>query len=138
MNDKSRRIAMDSKFSKSYEIPPELWNIVMTYFHSCYKKPHHYQAIMDCKYFARRRGINVDWNLSPIANRNKYSVFDSFYIWIVLNNWSYWEFGDAIMKPSLTMIRKSAQGSVKTEFETIWNEYAIHSNEENLLSRIRY
>jgi hypothetical protein len=129
---------MDTKDSKIYELPPELWNIVMEHFHSCYKKPLHYQAIMGCKHFTRRRGINIDWNLSPIANRNKHSVFDSFYIWIVLNNWIYWEFGDTTLKPDLTMVRKSAQGNVKQEFEQIWNEYAVHSNEDNLLSRIHY
>ena len=25
--------------SSSYELPPELWEIVMTHFHSIYKKP---------------------------------------------------------------------------------------------------
>ena len=122
----------------SYELPPELWEIVMSHFHSCYKKPLHYTAIMECKHFARRRGINIDWNLSPLANRNKYSVFDSFYIWIVLNNWVYWEFGDMTLKPSLTMKRGSAKGYIKKEFEKIWHEYAINSNEDNLLSRISY
>lgn len=122
----------------SYELPPELWEIVMTHFHSCYKKPLHYIAIMECKYFARRRGINIDWNLSPIAYRNKYSVFDSFYIWIVLNNWVYWEVGDMILKPSLTMKRGTARGYIKREFEKIWQEYANNSNEDNLLSRIHY
>lgn len=124
--------------SNTYELPPELWGIVMTHFHSCYKKPLHYQAIMNCKCFARRRGINIDWGLSPIANRNKHSVFDSFYICIVLNNWIYWELGDIIYKPSLTMVRKTARGTVKTEFEHIWNEYSSHSNAANLLSRIQY
>ena len=124
---------------RTYEFPPELWNDVMAYFHSCYKKPLHYQAIMDCEYFRRRRNINLYWGLSPLCNRAKYGVFDSFYIWIVLNNWVYWEYDDIDMiKPSLSMVRKVAQGHVKKEFEEIWKMYATHSTEDNLLSRIQY
>ena len=123
----------------SYELPEELWNIVMSHFHSCYKKPLHYQAIMRCEYFTRRRNINRYWGLSPLCNRCKYGVFDSFYIWIVLNNWIYWEYDDVdIMKPSLSMNRNVASGNVKKEFQDIWNTYAAHSNEDNLLSRIHY
>jgi len=122
-----------------YELPAELWEIVMTHFHSCYKKPLHYQAIMKCEYFTRRRNINIHWGLSPLCNRTKYGVFDSFYIWIVLNNWVYWEHGDIdIRKPSLSMVRNVAHGKVKKDFEDIWNTYALHSNESNLLSRIQY
>lgn len=125
--------------SKTYELPPELWENVMTYFHSCYKKPLHYEAIMNCEYFVRRRGINIDWGLSPIRNMTKYGVFDSFYISIILNNWTYWEFDDLdIHKPKITMVRKVAKGKVKKDFEEIWGLYASHSNEGNLLSRIHY
>jgi hypothetical protein len=124
---------------QTYELPTELWDIVMTHFHSCYKKPLHYEAIMKCEYFTRRRSINLQWGLSPLCNRTKYGVFDSFYIWIVLNNWVYWEFSDIdIRKPTLNMNRKVAKGRVKDEFEEIWTSYAIHSKEDNLLSRIHY
>ena len=124
---------------KTYELPPELWGNVMSYFHSSYKKPLHYEAIMKCEYFVRRRGINIDWGLSPIRNMSKYGVFDSFYISIILNNWTYWEFDDLdIHKPMITMARKVAKGKVKKEFEEIWKTYANHSNEMNLLSRIHY
>jgi len=124
---------------KTYELPPELWENIMTYFHSSYKKPYHFQALMNCEYFTRRRNINKYWALSPLCNRTKYGVFDSYYIWIVLNNWIYWEYDDInIIKPSVSMVRKVAQGRVKSEFEDIWNMYAVHSNEDNLLSRIRY
>ncbi len=124
---------------KTYEFPPELWGVVMSYFHSSYKKPLHYDALMNCDYFTRRRNINLYWGLSPLCNLTKYGVFDSFYIWIVLNNWVYWEFDDLnVHKPPITMVRKVAQGRVKTDFEEIWNMYAIHSNEDNLLSRIQY
>ena len=123
--------------SKTYELPPELWNIIMTHFHCCYKKPLHYEAIMKCEDFTRRRSINIRWGLSPLCNRSQYSVFDSFYIWIVLNNWIYWEF-DNIKKPSLSMVRKVARGQTKDEFEEIWKKYAYHSSETDLLSRIQY
>ncbi len=123
----------------SYELPKELWNIVMNHFHSCYKKPLHYQAIMECESFTRRRNINRYWGLSPLCDRSKYGVFDSFYIWIVLNNWIYWHYDDIdIMKPSLSMNRKVARGNVKKDFQDIWHAYAVHSNEDNLLSRIHY
>jgi hypothetical protein len=36
------------------------------------------------------------------------------------------------------MNRKVAKGRVKDEFEEIWTSYAIHSKEDNLLSRIHY
>ena len=122
-----------------YELPVELWEIVMTHFHSCYKKPLHYQALMKCEYFARRRNINRIWGLSPLFNHAKHSVFDSFYIWIVLNNWIYWEYDDIdILKPSVSMVRRVARGNVKKDFEVIWNIYADHSREDNLLSRIQY
>jgi hypothetical protein len=127
------------KKSKSYELSPELWEIVMTYFHSAYKKPSHYEAIMNCKYFVRRRGINIDWGMSPIRNMSKYGVFDSFYISIILNNWNYWEHDDlAIRRPSVTMVRKVAKGQVKKDFEKIWEMYAVNTNENNLLSKIHY
>jgi len=126
--------------NKEYELLPELWGIVMSYFHSCYKEPLHYQAMMSCKYFKRRRNINIHWGLSPLCNGTKCGVFDSFYIWIVVNNWVYWEHGDIspITKPSLTLVRKAARGYVKKEFEDIWFMYASNSNEFNLLSRIYY
>lgn len=125
--------------TRTYELPPELWEIVMGHFHSSYKKPLHYQAMMSCEYFTRRRNINIHWGLSPLCNHTKYGVFDSFYIWIVLNNWVYWEFDDIPMtKPSLSLVRKVAQGHVKKEFEDIWFMYASHSSEYNLLSRIHY
>jgi len=124
---------------QTYELPTELWDIVMTHFHSCYKKPLHYEAIMKCESFTRRRNINLQWGLSPLCNCTKYGVYDSFYIWIVLNNWIYWEFSDIdIRKPTLNMNRKVAKGRVKDEFEEIWTSYAIHSKEDNLLSRIHY
>ena len=124
---------------KSYELPPELWKMVMTYFHSAYKKPYHYEAIMNCHYFMRRRNITLYWGLSPLSNMSKYSVFDSFYIWIVLNNWVYWDLDDLdVRKPTVTMMRKVAKGQVKKDFEEIWEMYASHSSENNMLSRIHY
>ena len=124
---------------QSYELPPELWKIVISHFHSSYKKPFHYEAIMNCDYFLRRRNVNLSWGLSPLANMSKYGVFDSFYIWIVLNNFIYWQYQDLdLRRPAVTMRRKVAKGQVKTDFEKIWAMYAIHSSENNLLSRIRY
>jgi len=124
---------------KSYELPSELWKIVMTYFHSAYKKPSHYEALTNCHYFMRRRNITLYWGLSPLANMTKYSVYDSFYIWIVLNNWVYWDLDDLdIRKPTVTMVRKVAKGQVKKDFEEIWKMYASHSSENNMLSRIHY
>lgn len=125
--------------SKVYELPPDLWSIIMSYFHSCYNKPLHYEAIMGCEHFTRRRNINLRWGLSPLCVQTKHGVFDSFYIWIVLNNWIYWEFNDIdIKKPSLSMVRKVARGQIKEDFEEIWKIYACHGNETNLLSRIQY
>ena len=130
---------MDSITNKHYHLPQELWQVVMTYFHSSYKLPPHYKAIMNCKDFIRRRNINKCFGHSPIANLNKYSVFDSFYIWIISSNWVYWDLDDLdIRKPNITMVRKVAKGKVKKDFEEIWNTYALHSGESNLLSRIHY
>lgn len=127
------------KMNRDYELPQELWCDVMSYFHSAYKRPLHYNAIMSCKYFKKRRNINIDWGLSPLCTQSKYGVFDSYYIWIVLNNWTYWEFYDLnIVKPERTLNRKVAQGKVKKDFQDIWKTYAIHSNGQNLLSRIKY
>lgn len=134
-----KRMDVAMSEQKQYELPEELWKKVMTYFHSSYKKPLHYEAVSKCEYFMRRRNINKYWGLSPISNLTKYGTFDSFYIWIVLNNWTYWEMSDLdIYKPDFTMIRRVAKGQVKKDFEEIWQTYADHSGEGNLLSRIYY
>ena len=130
---------MDTVTGKHYHLPQELWEMVMTHFHSSYKKPLHYEAIMNCKDFMRRRDITKCFGHSPMGNLCKHGVYDSFYIWIVLNNWIYWDFDDLnIRKSTVTMVRKVAKGKVKKEFEEIWGTYANHSNENNLLSRIHY
>ena len=124
---------------KQYKLPEELWKQVMTFFHSSYKKPLHYEAIIDCKYFMQRRNITKCFGHSPLGNVYKDSVYDSFYIWIVSANWIYRDLDDLdARKPTITMLRKVANGNVKTDFEEIWQTYADHSGENNLLSMIHY
>ena len=116
--------------------PKQLWKQVMTYFHSSYKKPLHYEAIIGCKDFMRRRNITKCFGHSPLGNVYKHGVYDSFYIWIVSANLIYRDLDDLdICKPTLTMV---AKGNVKKDFEEIWQTYADHSGENNLLSMTYY
>uniref|UniRef100_A0AB39J755 F-box domain-containing protein n=1 Tax=Florenciella sp. virus SA2 TaxID=3240092 RepID=A0AB39J755_9VIRU len=126
------------------EFPDELWESIMSYFHSIYKKPSHYVSIMNCPSFYRRRCINLYWSsnnssLKQIVWNPTPGIFDSFYIWIVLDNWVFWEFDDInILQPKLTLNRKVASGKVLEDFKQIWQEYAQNGSRGNLISRIKY
>ena len=133
---------MKNNYVLIMEFPDEIWKSFMGYFHSSYKKPLHYIGIMNCHTFYRRRAINLYWSqkLNEILQySHSPGIFDSFYIWVVLDNWIFWEFNDVeIVKPKITFKRKVASGRVLEDFKKIWQEYASNSIDSNLLSKIKY
>ena len=67
------------------DFPEDIWNIVMSYFHSSYKKPSHYESIMDVSEFLFTRYHNresckqtLKWNKSSL-------IVDSYYMLLILN-----------------------------------------------------
>lgn len=119
------------------ELPQDVWNTIMGYFHSSYKKTTHYQAIIKCKHFARRRNINRAWQGSIFVE--KCSVFESYYITIIADNWVYWSNPDLdIIIPQVNLNRRVANGDVLNDFNEIFLEYARKNYGTHILSRISY
>ena len=119
------------------EFPEDVWNIIVSYFHSSYKKPTHYDAITECKHFIRRRNINKAWQGSFFVE--KCSVFESYYITIIADNWVYWSNPDLdIIIPQVNLNRCVANGIVLNDFKEIFLEYARRNYGTHILSRISY
>lgn len=119
--------------------PDEVFNNILSYFHTFYyRKPLHYKAIMDDETFSHRNKVSRRWNNS-LLNKEYCCSMDSFYIYIVANNWHYWKLYDLpIVKPRISFNRKVAKGKVLNDFIFIWREYATNNDPSNLLSTIHY
>lgn len=116
------------------KFPDDIWKEIFTYYHSVYKKPLHFVGIMNCSVFYQRRCINLYWSLNPIRSfisRTNHGIFDSFYIWIILDNMEQ-------SNPKIKINRKVAKGCVLDDFRKIWQEYAQNSSQGCLMSRIQY
>jgi|TARA_B110000116_G_C16768191_1_gene551927 hypothetical protein len=93
---------------------------------------------MDDDTFRHRNSVCKRWNNSAL-NKKYCCIMDSFYIYIVANNWNYWQLYDLpIYKPDITFNRKVAKGKVLDDFIFIWKEYSTNNDPSNLLSIIEY
>ena len=119
--------------------PEEVFNNILSYFHTFYyRAPFHYKAIMEDETFSHRNKVSKRWNNTAL-NKKYCCIMDSFYIYIVANNWNYWKLYDLpIMKPKISLNRKVAKGLVLNDFIFIWKEYAINNDPSHLLSTIHY
>jgi hypothetical protein len=121
------------------EFSSDIWKEIVGYFHSSYKRPSHYDAIMDTEHFRNRRRVNRRWNLALPIEKN--GLIDSYYIYIVFNAWIYWSASDIqhlLLPPDVNLCRKVARGSVKTDFDEIWRIYADAAESQSVLSLISY
>ena len=109
---------------KSFELPEDVWGVVMSFFHSSYKKPSHYIAITTTNDFYRKmRYIKY--------SSNSKTPFDSYYAHIISSNWSYWmlsDLHDRLIRPEVTLTRGVAKGKIRSEFIEIWKTYQNNDN----------
>lgn len=104
----------------SYEFPEDIWGVVMSFFHSSYKKPSHYNAIMATKdFYVKRRFIKKDKRVNA-------PIFVSYYAHIIATNWFYWSMPDLqeyLIRPEVSLRRGLAQGKTRDDFVNIWDQY---------------
>ena len=121
------------------EFPHELWTDIMSYFHSAYKHPSHYDAIMATEHFHTNCQLIQRYNDSY---RYGYYCLDSYYARIIISNWHYWSVPDIqhlLIRPQVSFRRGIATGVVLNEFKDIWNAYRCDvANRSTVLSQISY
>ena len=106
--------------STTYELPEDVWVVVMSFFHSSYKQPTHYDAIM---------ATNDFYNKSTFVKRDERKnapLFVSYYAHIISTNWVYWSMSDLheqIFRPEVSLTRGVASGKTRDEFAAIWEHY---------------
>lgn len=128
---------MSNMETKVFEYPQDIWGNIMDYFHSAYRKPTHYEAIVNFPHFAKRRRINRAWQGSSFVE--EYSVFVSYYITIVADCWVYCNNPDLdIIIPPLNLNSRVASGNVLKDFKKIFLEYSKNNYETHILSKISY
>lgn len=119
------------------EFPQDIWTNIMSYFHSVYKKPTHYDAMIKFKHFARRRKINKAWQGTFFVENC--SVFVSYYITIVADNFVYSTNPDLyILVPPLRLNCRVAKDNVLDDFRKIFHKYSKNNHETHILSKIYY
>lgn len=110
------------EYEYEYELPEDVWGIVMSFFHSSYKKPTHYNAIMATKDF---------YNKTKFVKRDKREnapLFLSYYAHIIATNWIYWRMPDLLHQPEVSLTRGVARGKIRDEFAAIWKQYKTNQH----------
>jgi len=111
--------------SIAYELPQDVWSVVMSYFHSAYKKPNHYVAIMATRDFRNKTTfIKKD-------KRTNAPTFVSYYSHIIATNWVYWSMPDIhnqLFRPEVSLNRGVAKGKTRDEFAAIWEQYKTNQH----------
>lgn len=104
------------------EFPEDIWKYIFAYFHSCYRKPYHYVAILEDNifYMCRQGILNLQkYNLpNPVNSSSRYKITNSFYIQIIL--------ADNINSTSrykLKINRRTACKEILNDFKGIFEEY---------------
>ena len=122
---------LNNKTQKIMDFPSDIWEVIMSYFHSSYKKPSHYEAIMDTHefYFIRkhhRESIkhNLKWN--------KHLYVDSYYMRLILNA-NY----NTTTKNKGKMKRKKASPAIRDDFVEIFETYK-NNCATNILKNLKY
>ena len=114
--------------------PDEIWELVMSHFHSIYKKPFHYDAIMEVK----------DFYFSVIHNRENYKYglkwnrslrVDSYYMRLIL--YSNFNTSDLEKTTQLRLIRGTASPKIRDDFINIFETYKKKSL-TNVFNNITY
>ena len=116
------------------DFPQDIWNTIMSYFHSTYKKSSHYECIMDVPefYFIRKYHQNcynygLKWNKS-------FSV-DSYYMKIILDNSLRSKYNHRNNK--ITLTRGVASTNIRDDFKKIFENYKSHCK-TNILKNLKY
>lgn len=111
--------------SREYELPEDVWGVVMSFFHSSYKRPNHYDAMMATRDFrSKTKFIKKD-------ERSSAPIFVSYYAHIIATNWVYWSMPDLhnqLFRPEVSLTRGVANGKTRDEFASIWNEYKTNQH----------
>lgn len=117
------------------EFPRDIWNEVMSYFHSVYKRPLHMNCMMSCEDFRRIRYINRVWQGTRVISYC--SVFESYYISIVRDSWVYMTNPDLGLIPGTTQFKfrrnRSCSQVVTREFKHIYAEYSSQNSVDTLV-----
>tara|TARA_Y100000389_G_C17457772_1_gene519368 strand:- start:2335 stop:2733 length:399 start_codon:yes stop_codon:yes gene_type:complete len=112
--------------------PQEIWEIIISHFHSAYKKPSHYEAIIDIPSFNFKRSHHVGINsnnykgFSPIDCRNDPDRLSlhSYYIDVYIKN-KFQKKEEIYQNPIMNLNR--SKGKIRKEFDEIIN---IYENED--------
>ena len=111
--------------TKCYELPEDIWGVVMSFFHSSYKKSSHYEALMSTKDF---------YNKTMFVKKDKRKnapTFVSYYAHIIATNWFYWsmpDLHDCLIRPEVTLRRGVAKDKIRDEFVKIWDKYSTNQH----------
>lgn len=120
------------------EFPQDIWNEIMSYFHSSYRKPLHYECLLENIdfYFTREKNKKMNALLphqKSLFDVEMKQVYDSFYMKIILIA------RNTTLKKNISTIclkRQKAPLKVVDDFKQIFEEY----KNENLqfLSNVKY
>ena len=114
--------------------PHEIWNLIMTHFHSIYKKPFHYKAIMKVSEFyfcvvhhRESHKYGLRWNRSLQV--------DSYYMRLIL----YSNFNTSLIngRTQIKLKRGVASPKIVDDFVNIFKAYQNNSL-TNIFNNIRY
>ena len=107
----------------TYELPDDLWGLVMSFFHSSYKRPSHYDAIMSTVDFRNKTEFVTN------DERDKAPLFVSYYAHIIYVNWDYWSMPDLnLFRPEVSLTRGVAKGKTLDDFVEIWRHYKTNQH----------
>tara|TARA_Y100000385_G_C13093556_1_gene640043 strand:- start:445 stop:795 length:351 start_codon:yes stop_codon:yes gene_type:complete len=115
------------------EIPEDIWNTIMGYFHSSYKKPSHYEAIMYMPEFYYTR-LHHKESHKYSDKWNKSLIVDSYYMRMILNS----HFNSSYRNTNnYKMNRGVASGDTRKEFNDIFEKYKNNSL-TNIMKNLKY
>ena len=111
--------------------PKDLWENIFTYFHSAYRLPNHYVAMMKLNSFKKRVKLLKQLYKSGqilVATSNQHCIFNSFYISILLKQIFYDNTSENYRllpntKPDITLNINTTKLKIKEDFLEIINEY---------------
>ena len=114
------------------EFPNDIWIEIMGYFHSTYKKPLHYECLLENDYFYFSRETNK--TLACISERLKGrfhlemgKLYNSFYMKLIL-------FSTKVT--NICLKRQTAAPNILGDFKVIFDEYK--SSNVQLLNDVKY
>ena len=126
------------------EFPADIWNNIFSYFHSSYKKPNHLNAIMKLESFKKR--VKLLREICPLIalDNNTTSIFDSFYMSILLKQVFYDKCNDnirpLILRPDIRLNIIPTNTLIKGDFLNIIDNYRTNSywNPRNTVDVFQY